>query len=79
MIDDPATMPSTNVLPDIAAFIHTIRLRAFNGEVHTRLQSPTVRPVFSEFLQRTTMTSDELETWRGGMRAHLEAWLLNAP
>jgi hypothetical protein len=78
-IDDPFAISSTTDPPDIAAFVHTLNLRGYNGLILSTLYSPTFGVTLSSCLERPPMTALLAEPWRTWMRGTLDEWLRNAP
>jgi hypothetical protein len=78
-IDDPFAISATEDPPDIAAFIHTLKLRGYNGLILSTLYSPASSVTLSSCLERPPMTASLAEPWRTWMRGTLNEWLKSAP
>ncbi|OCF31426.1 hypothetical protein I316_06828 [Kwoniella heveanensis BCC8398] len=80
LIDDPASAQNgAPGSPDIAAFVHTLRLRGQSGLIHATLHCPSEEPTLSECVSRPKLSADDIGAWRGEMRQKLEAWNDTAP
>ena len=82
LVDDPETTDLTpssgHRQPDIAAFIHTLRLRSMNGQIQRELYRPTSNLTFSELTPRK-MTAMEADLWRKEMKTRLDEWASSHP
>ena len=76
-IDDPLSL-DTPALPDITAFIHTIRLRGYNGMIQSVCYAPT-NPTLADCVSRPPLTSHQADVWRQATKTLLDQWLQDAP
>lgn len=77
LIDDPSSFVPSPDPPNIAAFIHTVKLRAQNGMMASVLYKPHSAPTFTDI--SCVKSAAELIAFRAGKKRILDDWLATAP